>query len=59
VRQPVLLKLRSLKCAGGPALKDSDSGRVDRIIASGIADDVVNNILGLYASVYTVSVKGR
>ena len=54
VKQPVLEKLRSLKCNGEIALQDSESVVVQKVIAPGIADPIVMTLLGLYTSVYTV-----
>jgi hypothetical protein len=50
----VLAKLHSLKCKSEPALKDTDHRAVKKIVAVGIIDPVIESIVALYASVYTV-----
>ncbi len=54
MKQPVLAKLYKMKCKSEPALKDADGRAVKKIVAVGIIDPVVENILALYASVYKV-----
>ena len=54
MKQPVLEKLHSMMCKSEPAFKDADSRAVKKMVAVGIIDPVVENILALYASVYKV-----
>jgi hypothetical protein len=54
VKQPVLTKLYGLKCNKDLALKDADGRAVKKVIAAGIVDPVVENLMALYASVYKV-----
>ena len=54
VKQPVLVKLHSLKCKSEPTLKDADDRAVKKIVAVGIIDPVIESIVALYASVYKV-----
>ena len=49
-----MAKLYSLKCKNELALKDADGRAVKKIIAAGIIDPVIENIMALYASVYKV-----
>jgi hypothetical protein len=54
VKQPVLAKLYKMKCKSEPALKDADGRAIQKIVAEGIIDPVIESIVALYASVYKV-----
>jgi hypothetical protein len=54
VKQPVLERLRNMRCNGELALKDAEGMARQKVVAVGVVDELVGRLLSLYTQVYKV-----